>query len=452
MAGGDQEDGAKTAKPPEVRVSISKLPTVATAIYGRRDDTAWLDASWAERAHVASIVAFGGVGKSALVWDWLRGMQRDGWRGAERVYGWSFYSQGTTDRMTSADEFVSAALRWFGDADPNAGSPWDKGERLAGLVRERRTLLVLDGVEPLQWGPGAEEGKIKDPALATLVHELGKENPGLCVITSRLKVPEAEVFAQEKCRRLDLSYLTEEAGAELLRARGVKGADEELRETVREYGGHSLALALLGSYLEEVGEGDVRRRHEIGPLMEDERLGWQARRVMAAYERIFRNRSVDVAILRMLGLFDRPADADEIMVLVAQPVVPGLNDAVIDMERKEWRRAVSHLRRIGLVAAPEGAQDKKLDAHALVREYFGEHLRQMQPDAWQEGHRRLYEHLKRKAKPLPDTIDDMAPLFSATRHGCLAGKNRDALLDVWWKRVCRGDQGFIWANLERQTG
>src|SRR5512132_2402743 len=151
MAGGD-EDGAKKVTAPEV--SIARLPSIGSKIFGRRADAAWLDDCWDEGANVASIVAFGGVGKSALVWDWLRGMQRDNWRGAERVFGWSFYSQGTTDRTTSADEFISAALRRFGDAAPNAGSPWDKGERLAGLIRKRRVLLVLDGVEPLQWGPG----------------------------------------------------------------------------------------------------------------------------------------------------------------------------------------------------------------------------------------------------------------------------------------------------------
>lgn len=85
--------------PAEVRVSIAKLPSLdaRTELFGRRDDTAWLDACWDEGANVASIIAFGGVGKSALVWDWLlRRMAKEGWRGAERVYGWSFYSQGTT--------------------------------------------------------------------------------------------------------------------------------------------------------------------------------------------------------------------------------------------------------------------------------------------------------------------------------------------------------------------
>ncbi len=357
-------------------------------MFGRARDTAWLDRCLAEGAHVASVVAFGGVGKSALVWDWLRGMADDGWRragrAAERIYGWSFYSQGTKEQMTSADEFISAALRWFGDPRPDEGSPWDKGERLATRVREKPTLLVLDGVEPLQWGPGPEEGRIKDPTLATLVRELSAQNAGMCVITSRLPVRDVAELKGEKsrCRQLDLSNLTEKAGEALLRKQGVKGSEAEIRRAVKEYGGHSLALALLGSYLEEVAGGDVRRRKDIGPLVKDERLGGHARRVMAAYERLLGSTSVEVDILRMLGLFDRPADEGEIAALRAQPAVPGLTDAVTGLDAKGWNKALVKLRRVGLLGRVEDESDTKLDAHPLVREHFGEQLQREHEEAW----------------------------------------------------------------------
>lgn len=39
------------------------------------------------------------------------------------------YSQGAAEgRQVSADQFIAAALTCFGDPDPTAGSPWDKGE------------------------------------------------------------------------------------------------------------------------------------------------------------------------------------------------------------------------------------------------------------------------------------------------------------------------------------
>ncbi len=142
----------------------------------------------------------------------------------------------------------------------------------------------------------------------------------------------------------------------------------------------------------------MRRRHEVGPLMEDERLGGHARRVMAAYERMFGGDSAEVGILRMLGLLDRPADEGEIAALRAQPVVPGLTDAVVGISGKVWNTSVARLRRVGLLSRAEGERDWRLDAHPLVREHFVEQVRREREEPWREGHRRLYEHLKEKAK------------------------------------------------------
>ena len=55
-----------------------------------------------------------------------------------------------TGGTSSADEFLDAALGWFGDPDPRIGMAWEKGEKLAKLIAHRRTLLVLDGLEPLK--------------------------------------------------------------------------------------------------------------------------------------------------------------------------------------------------------------------------------------------------------------------------------------------------------------
>ena len=385
-------------------------------LFGREAELAWLDECWAEGVRVASIVAWGGVGKSALVNAWLRRMDEAGWRGAERVYGWSFYSQGT-DRLSSSDEFVDVALRWFGDADPTAGSPWDKGERLAALVRRERTILILDGVEPLQWGPGVEPGKLKDPALQALVKELGAQNKGLCLITTRIAVADLEALGGDKVQHLGLDQLSEEAGAELLRARGANGSEEDLRAAAKEYDGHSLALTLLGTYLRKAHRGDIRKRDLIPPL-----AGKPAHRMMATYERWFEGKP-ELAILRLLGLFDRPAPEDEIAALRAPPPVAGLTDTLAGLTEGAWNEAVTALRDVGLLA--RGAETEEadgLDAHPLVREHYGEQLRREQPEAWREGHRRLYEHLKEKAKPLPENVEEMAPLYAAVVHGCRAGE------------------------------
>jgi tetratricopeptide (TPR) repeat protein len=418
-------------------VSIGRLPATGRELFGREADLAWLDGCWREGVQVASVVAFGGVGKTALVNRWLAGMRDRGWDGARRVYGWSFYSQGT-ERLGSSDEFLAEALRWFGEPDMGRVSAWDKGERLAEVVGRERSLLVLDGVEPLQWGPGVQEGRFKDQGIEALLKGLGVQNEGMCLVTSRIGLADLEGVGGDKVVTRDLRFLEPEAGAELLRSRGVVGTQEELVAASKEYWGHGLALTLLGSYLVDVGEGDVRKRHEIGPLERDERQGSHARQVMQKYETWLGK--PELAMLHMIGLFDRPAGEGEIGALRAEPPIPGLTDGLAGVGARDWNKALAKLCRAGLLLAEE--PDKRLDAHPLVREHFGEQLRSVQPEAWREGHRRLYEHLKAAAKELPETIEEMRPLYAAVVHGCLAGKNQEALLDVYMKRIHRGNEWY----------
>jgi len=127
------------------------LPVTGSNVFGREEDIAFLDAALAnQQVNVVSIVGWAGVGKSTLVNCWLRRMAAEDYRSAELVFGWSFYRQGTSGQTSSADEFLDAALAWFGDPDPRVGTAWEKGERLAKLIAHRLTLLILDGLEPLQ--------------------------------------------------------------------------------------------------------------------------------------------------------------------------------------------------------------------------------------------------------------------------------------------------------------
>jgi hypothetical protein len=272
-----------------VRLSLAKLPSTSPDLFGREKELKMLDEAWEdENTCVVSLVAFGGVGKTALVNVWLNEMQRDHYRGADRVYGWSFYSQGAREgAQASADVFIATALGWFGDPDPTQGSPWDKGERLAGLVKRQRTLLILDGLEPLQYPPGEMAGRLKDPGLQCLLRELARQNPGLCVITTRLGVDDLKEYTEPYVKRVDLEHLSAEAGMQLLRNLGADGIDDELKQAVHEFDGHALALTLLGRYLAVVYKGDIRERDKIAELTKEPKQGGHARRVMESYEKWF---------------------------------------------------------------------------------------------------------------------------------------------------------------------
>jgi hypothetical protein len=257
------------------QISLARLPVTGSDVFGREEDIAFLDDAWAnQRVNVVTIVAWAGVGKSTLVNHWLRRIATDQYRSAEIIFGWSFYRQGTSGDTSSADEFLDAALTWFGDPDPRLGTAWEKGERLAKLVAHRRTLLVLDGLEPLQNPPGPQEGRLREPAIQALLRELAAFNTGLCLITTRAPVADIADYERTSALRRDLEQLSSDAGAQLLRALGVNGNEAELRRASNEFGGHCLALTLLGSYLTDAYDRDILCRSEVsGHLANDVRQG-----------------------------------------------------------------------------------------------------------------------------------------------------------------------------------
>jgi hypothetical protein len=433
----------RPAKPPPEKISIARLPVTGSDIFGREQDIAFLDRAWANKGvNVVTIVAWAGVGKSTLVNHWLRRMAAKHYRSAELVFGWSFYLQGTTGGTASADEFLDAALSWFGDNDPRIGTAWEKGERLAKLVAYRRTLLVLDGLEPLQNPPGPQEGRLREPSLQALLRELAAFNTGLCVITTRTPVADISDHERTSALRRDLEQLSSDAGAQLLRALGVQGDDAELRRAANEYHGHCLALTLLGSYLTDAFDGDIRRRKEVSEhLAHDVRHGAHARKVMESYQSWFGD-GPELSVLRILGLFDRPVAEKALDVLLMQPAILGLTESLVDLGTTERRTVLARLRRARLLAPEEPLVPGQLDTHPLVREYFGEQLRSERAAAWHEANRRLYQHYRALAPPMPETFREMEPLFLAVICGCQAGLYRDTLREVYLPRIQRGEACF----------
>jgi hypothetical protein len=187
-------------------------------------------------------------------------------------------------------------------------------------------------------------------------------------------------------------------------------------------------LSLLGTYLVKAYKGEVRRRRDVPLGKADQRQGGHAYRVMAAYETWLEDR--EVAVLRLLGLFDRPADGDAIVALRAEPVIPELNESLVGLAEDDWQWTLSNLHDCGLLADPA-----VLDAHPLVRSYFGDQLAERHPVAWTAGQTRLYEHFKDAAPELPDTLEEMMPLYAAVVHGCRAGKHQEAYDEDGWRKV-----------------
>jgi hypothetical protein len=434
------------SRTPPGYVHINGLPETAyERLVGRETELKRLDDAWADRnTNILSLIAEGGAGKSALVNEWLKRIQADSYRGAEAVLGWSFYSQGSKERATSAEPFLNWALDKLG-IKIETMSASAKGEAIAEALARRRVLLLLDGVEPLQHGLDKQQGELKDLGLRALLRRLASAPPaeahGLAVLTSRLPIKDIARWNDGAAPVLDVGELSAEAGTALLRDNGVWGTDKELEAAAGAFGGHPLALGLLASFLKETQTGDVRRRDHIREFFADsENPGHDhAQRVMESYENEWlTGQPVPRSIMFFVGLFDRPASTDCLRALRQKPAIAGLSDAILDLDDTDWQRAVTRLRDVRLLAPQDPSTPEALDAHPLVREWFGQHLQQRSPAAWRAAHGRLFEHLRdTTSEGKTPTLEDLGPLYQAIAHGCRAGRHQEALDAIYRDRICR---------------
>jgi tetratricopeptide (TPR) repeat protein len=150
----------------------------------------------------------------------------------------------------------------------------------------------------------------------------------------------------------------------------------------------------------------------------------------------------ELSVLRMLGLFDRPADEKALRAVLKSPAIPGLTESLTELSPTEWQTVLSKLRRARLLSAEDPQNPGQLDTHPLVREYFGEQLRSQRTEAWKESNRRLYNHYQTLVRQLANSFREMEPLFSAVICGCNAGLFREALHEVYIPQIQRGDTSF----------
>jgi hypothetical protein len=150
----------------------------------------------------------------------------------------------------------------------------------------------------------------------------------------------------------------------------------------------------------------------------------------------------ELSVLRILGLFDRPADEKALEALLKPLSIPGLTESLTDLSSTEWRTILARLRRARLLAGEDPHSRGDLDTHPLIREHFGEQLQSQRTEAWKECNRRLFDYYRTLAPELPESFREMEPLFLAVICGCHAGLFREALHDVYIPRIQRGSDGF----------
>jgi hypothetical protein len=201
---------------------------------GRDDEIARLD-RWVRDAavRVLGVSAVGGTGKTALIGHWLK--ETAGWRSRPfaGLFTWSFYQNRDTG------EFLKRFLGWARETFriPEAKADTKLVATALATLRRHPLVLVLDGLEVLQEGPGdTSYGSFLDDDLRELLAAFcQRDHESLAVLTSRFVFADLDRFLGTAFHQLELHGLAPDNGARLLEELGVCGPPAE-REHVSEEG------------------------------------------------------------------------------------------------------------------------------------------------------------------------------------------------------------------------
>ncbi len=432
-------------------------------LLGREPELAKLDSLLKDprTKKIASIIALGGEGKTSLMTNWAFSLKKAGWPGLQKVFAWSFYSQGSSDQsQASSDLFLRAALKFFGETAfaESQASLYEKGQKLAECCKETKSLLLLDGLEPLQMPPtSSKRGWVKDAGIEALLTYW--DSPSLCLVTSRYALDDRFTAHLEQ---IDLPALPLSAAVALLRSLDILGLPQELEAAANELRCHALALRILGLYLKEAHGGNIAKRDLVDwQIADEEERHGHAFRAIRAYARWLEKDEKygkqALAILHMLSLFDKPANRASIECLLQGKPIAGVTEALFNTTQKgrikihtplppaTLQTLLSRLEQAKLISLGKDQHGvwHSLDAHPLLREYFARELQTHCPQGWRQAHQRLFEYL---CTSTPDqvqpTLEDLLPLYQAVMHGCAAGEYAKAMHEVYYKRILRGAEAY----------
>lgn len=476
----------KTVSSPDVDLiqgDASRLPAQVFLV-GRQSYKTNLDNGLADpQVAVISLIAAAGVGKTALLKAWAKGLESEA-VGRPTLFFWSFHGEDGDERQRCSEPFFNEARTFFGDRgnqpDSAEASAHRLGEQLQkasqGLADGSPTVLILDGVETLQYKNGA----LADYGLHRLFSYLGQNPAGqpwkntLVVVSSRQMVFELAARRHGAGRTFFLGNLREKEGTQLLHALGIKGKFLSFRAMVKALYGHALALTLLGRMLSKYYKGNIVNKDRLlalfwvkdsseEPLVPPvaEALPKETvpevpmpngvadliHKVLAYYDTQLGSQGHRGVFLRLLGLFDRPMDEKLLEVLcqeatLAKPLCalePGALDAMLTDLRQDGLLLMDETPMVG--AQIGRSWGRSWQAHAFVRAYFRETVRRENLDGWRQAHRQLAFHFNRALTGGAEGSDSerLVWFYRSMHHACLAGAYAFALREVYQKRMFQRD-------------
>ena len=211
---------------------------------------------------VCALIGMGGAGKTAVAERFLRilpgglpvdpDVEKDpSLPTPHSTFVFSFYD------APNADAFFESLQMWLQNT-PIVETVLTVTQ-MGFMLQQRQGLIVLDGLERVQDdGRRGEFGRMHSPRLRDFLNRLASGNfSDLSVlVTSRFPLADLRDKNPRFFHPIPVNQIDIAAGVQLLRDRGVRGADPQLEPIVEQCGRHALTVDFAGGYVAEYGQGD----------------------------------------------------------------------------------------------------------------------------------------------------------------------------------------------------
>jgi tetratricopeptide (TPR) repeat protein len=350
-------------------------------------------------AHILSIVAIGGMGKSALTWKWFSDIAPQEMKPLAGRMWWSFY-----ESDASFENFIIRALAYVSNRsieDIRQIHSQDREAELLSILDKGPFLMVLDGLERMliayarmdaayltdsdydkqtanyvasAYGlpPGAAQSftgqhmvrKTADPRAGAFLRKLSRVRAARILISTRLypfDLQRGDALPLPGCEAVFLGGLSNDDALNLWRSFGVTGSHEQLLPIFNSFGNHALLIQALASEIANYRPAprDFEKWHKANPDFDpakyphlQDAMGHVLEYALRGLEE--RERSV----LQTIAGFRMPTGYDTLSAVLTGEGKPCEDAGELDA-------ALADLEDRGLIGWDKGAN--RYDLHPIVR-------------------------------------------------------------------------------------
>ncbi|HAW50431.1 TPA: hypothetical protein DCX16_05750, partial [bacterium] len=392
-----------------------------------------------EKIKIGTLIAWGGVGKSALIRKWYDTLAENKIH-PDGIFWWGFYHHAEFER------FLDALFEYLnqGKFDPSQiKTSWAKVDRIKELIVQGEYLIILDGLEEMQESADRFGHLIHKEFVEFLHYIADARVRGLCLITTRYPMKDLENWTEMGYESISISELDLKDAKALLKKRGISGEENVFEEVIKRYKAHALTLTSLAGYLNKYYNGDIKNAPDITFVFEDDAKRWED--IHKLFRRYTEKMSeAELTFLKLFSLFRTEVKEADFTGLFRKPINGmALNKSLIEIENLDFIDLTNGMVEWQLIY--HNRERGTYTTHPLIKGYFESIFDEEEKKAC---HKTIYEYFGGKiAKDLPETLEKMQPLFEQVYHGCSAELYDEVFYNVYWEKIYRRKKYFIYHKL-----